>query len=771
VLKLREGNKLGNALLSNPRALASALCSAFAVALLALPAAASAETCPNEALRTGPSANLPDCRAYELVTPPYKEGALPSFGAAVVKGLGGIAGDGSRVDVVSAGDWGQPNSTNNNLEGATYELTRTASGWSEENIDLPASQFPADVAWGATPDLGETLFEARATSQPLDAMDLLIRAADGSLRDLGPFFPPSSTTEPPGIGNGAVDQTIGSFTGASEDLSHVLFTIEAPHARNPSFLWPGDTTAPESGSSERSSLYEYVAGQGGPPALVGVDSEGQIGQCGIGHHGSEVAISADGSRVFFTVNPGGCESGASGPPVKELFARTDEAETVAMSEPSSKDCLACNTSPGVLAEARFAAASADGSKVFFTTSQPLLGADTSANIYEYDFNNPAGQKLVQVTAGDWGPGGAQVQDVSQANANSTGVVKVSPDGSHVYFVAKGALSGAVNSQGQHPTEGEDNLYVFERDPQFPGGRLSFIATLSPSDLEIMEGGGCAGQACVATVTPDGRFLAFTSSKENLTPGDTSTARQVFEYDAQTSDLVRVSIGQDGFNQNGSTNTFNAEIPRNVNALYGRLAMSDDGAYVVFQSADGLTPQALNGRLEEFETEQAGVKETVSYYANNVYEYHDGNVYLISDGRDATSSEQARSSVQVDGISASGSDIFFETDSQLVPQDIDTQVDVYDARIGGGFPAPVSLLPSCSGDACQGPLSASPVLLSPGSQFQAGGNPPLVGSAPAAKPKPKAKAKAKKCRRGFARKHGKCVKNRARKAEKPAKGRR
>jgi Tol biopolymer transport system component len=720
------------------------------VAVFALPSAASAQICPNEALRTGPSANLPDCRAYEQVTPPFKEGALPSFGTGVIKGLGRIAGDGSRVDVVSAGDFGQPNSTKNNLIGASYELTRTESGWSEENIDLPASQFPADLALDATPDLGETLFEARATFQPLDAMDLLIRAADGSLRDLGPVFPPSSTTEPPGLGDGSVGYTTGSVTGASEDLSHVLFEIEGPSAGRqsaPVFLWPGDTTAPVGTShigENRFSLYEYVAGQGGPPALVSVDSEGQISQCGIGHEGSEAAISADGSRVFFTVNPGGCESGASGPPVKELFARTDESQTVAISEPSPADCSACDTSPGVLAEARFAAASADGSKVVFTTSQPLLGADASANIYEYDFDfeNPAGQKLVQVSGGAWGAGGAQVQNVSQSN--STGVVKVSPDGSHVYFVAKGALSGAVNSQEQHPTEGEDNLYVFERDAQFPGGRLSFIATLSPSDLEIMEG-GCGGQACGATVTPDGRFLAFTSSAD-LTPGDTSTARQVFEYDAQTGELARVSIGQDGFNENGNTDTFNAEIPSG-------LAMSEDGAYVVFQSADGLTPQALNGRLEEFETEQAGVKERLSYYANNVYEYHDGNVYLISDGRDATSSTQAQSSVQVDGLSASGKDIFFETADRLVPQDTDTQLDVYDARIDGGFPAPVSLLPNCSGDACQEPLSASPVLLSPGSQFQAGGNPPLAAATPTTKPK----AKPAKCKKGYVKKKGKCVK--------------
>jgi hypothetical protein len=72
---------------------------------------------------------------------------------------------------------------------------------------------------------------------------------------------------------------------------------------------------------------------------------------------------------------------------------------------------------------------------------------------------------------------------------------------------------------------------------------------------------------------------------------------------------------------------------------------------------------------------------------------------------------------LDFISPSGSDVFFQTFDQLVPGDTDPQQDTYDARTSGGFAEPPPP-PPCQADSCQGPLSGAPVLLSPGSEFQA-----------------------------------------------------
>ena len=150
--------------------------------------------------------------------------------------------------------------------------------------------------------------------------------------------------------------------------------------------------------------------------------------------------------------------------MNELFARIGEERTVAISEPSAADCVLCDTS--VPADAVFQGASADGSRVFFTTTQSLLGHDTSGNLYEYDFSAPAGRRVVRVSAGDG--------SVSEPVAEVQSVPYVSEDGSHVYFYAKGVLTSGANSTGEHALAGGENLYVYERDAEYPSGRTVFV---------------------------------------------------------------------------------------------------------------------------------------------------------------------------------------------------------------------------------------------------------------------------------------------------------
>jgi hypothetical protein len=439
-------------------------------------------------------------------------------------------------------------------------------------------------------------------------------------------------------------------------------------------------------------------------------------------------------------------------PVNELFARVDNGEpgahTVAISQPSaispappSHECktLACveNTSnTSQFRNALFVGASSDGSRVFFTGEQQLTdsASEGSGNLYLYDFASPVGERLVDVSAGDTSGGGPRVQ----------GVMALSGDGSHVYFVANGVLTGAANGEGQVARDGAENLYVFERDAAFPQGRVAFIAVLPEADQEEWVSLGRP-----ANVTPDGRFLVFTSSGA-LTPDVTRSdgAQQVFRYDAQTGGLVRISIGEHGFNDDGNGGAGNAQIvlPEKIweGAGVARTdpTMSHDGAFVFFMSPVALTPGALD-------SVPIAATERGPAYAENVYEYHEGQVYLISDGRDTSTifgeaceaevGPPQSSSVCLLGVDGTGANVFFTTADPLVPQDTDTQLDVYDARVcTSGEPCIAASAPAaagCVGEGCHGVPGGAPSLAGAGSAvFSGAGNlaPPV--SQPAGRPR-------------------------------------
>jgi hypothetical protein len=123
----------------------------------------------------------------------------------------------------------------------------------------------------------------------------------------------------------------------------------------------------------------------------------------------------------------------------------------------------------------------------------------------------------------------------------------------------------------------------------------------------------------------------------------------------------------------------------------------------------------------------------------VYVWHNGEVHLISEGTNPQGVENKEegkvtnsfsSSSAPAAMSASGSDIFFSTGSPLVGQDTDVLRDIYDARVGGGFPAPAAE-PSCSRGACQKESSLPSFGSATSSSFAAEGNltAPAISVAP------------------------------------------
>jgi hypothetical protein len=226
-------------------------------------------------------------------------------------------------------------------------------------------------------------------------------------------------------------------------------------------------------------------------------------------------------------------------------------------------------------------------------------------------------------------------------------------------------------------------------------------------------------------------LLFASATPGLTPDQQGTVEQLFEYDAVTGELVRLTKGEDGYNDNGNGVTvgLNPETIAEVAERLGRstdfkaetnqLNVSRDGKTVVFRTEGRLSPYAASGEK-----------------CFSVYEFHasgslsTGEVHLLSGGRDtSTIPGNGCGNLLYPGglMDASGDNVLFSTTESLVPGDTDGgQRDLYDARVGGGFALPRGAL--CSGEGCGAAASGGgvPGFVGEGSAVQAS-EAPLVAA--------------------------------------------
>jgi hypothetical protein len=124
------------------------------------PAASPPSACSNDALRTGRSRLLPDCRAYELVTPPDTNGLTPNR-----LGLAGLptvpvslAGD--KASFTIAGGLIPGGDGTGSLKGDPYIATRGPGGWSTENAGGSGPEATTIIDGGRSTDLSHSLWWA-----------------------------------------------------------------------------------------------------------------------------------------------------------------------------------------------------------------------------------------------------------------------------------------------------------------------------------------------------------------------------------------------------------------------------------------------------------------------------------------------------------------------------------------------------------------------------------------------------------------------------------
>jgi Tol biopolymer transport system component len=319
--------------------------------------------------------------------------------------------------------------------------------------------------------------------------------------------------------------------------------------------------------------------------------------------------------------------------------------------------------------------SADGRYVAFTSfASNLVSGDTNdtGDIFVHD------RQSGQTTRVSVASNGTQANDES-------GRASISADGRYVAFwsAASNLVSGDTNGAWD----------IFVRDRQ--SSQTTRVSVASNGT----QGNSTSARA---SISADGRYVAFWSYASNLVSGDTNGAWDIFVRDRQSSQTARVSVASDGTQGNSGS---------------GYPSISADGRYVAFSSsASNLVSGDTNGCGDTFVHDRQSSQTTrvsvdsngtqgngspdyapsisadgrfvaFSSYAKNLVS-GDTNFYLDVFVRDRQSSQTTRVSVASDGtqgnansyepfISADGRYVAFCSDaSNLVSGDTNGYVDVF-----------------------------------------------------------------------------------------------
>jgi len=722
------------------------------------------------------SALLPDGRGWEMVTPPNKHGAaiqpLTENGG-LIQASAHCDPESCSFASVAPAPLGPESQGSRSTQVSQLLSARGPAGWSTTDITTPHQEiseirvgFPSEYTFFSE-DLSSGLVEPEGIT-PLSSQTTertpYRREADGTFVPLvtasnvlagvkfgGEEFPSGSGTRIHGV----------EFRAASPDAAHVV--LSSPQILTETGFRPGFEINPDP-EQRISNLYELSGGQF---TLLSVLPDGEAAleaavHAGVGSNNINMrgAVSADGSRVFFEASKEGN---------RHLYLRANALAPQSASGACDEPGRACTIQldlpqggPGGPGAVTFQAASADGSRVFFTDDSRLTPNSTAApnqpDLYMCQIEASGGELSCALTDLSVDP------NVGEAG-NVQGIVSaVDVSGAHVYFAADGVLTTEPDSHGevarpgncQSAGEADCNLYLYDTETE----EVSLVAVLSSHDDPVWAGRTnlLVLVNLTARSSPDGRFFTFMSTR-SLTGYDNRDARsgardaEVYLYDSTTGHLSCASCNPTGARPHGVFDPpreflphlrvdqpsswrerwLAASIPgwtsQSLEIALRQPRYLDDSGRLFFNSADALVPADTNGVMDVYEFEPPNVGSCTD--ASATYSPTSGGcVSLISSG---TSEEE---SAFLDA-SESGDDVFFLTVSRVAPKDVDSAFDVYDASVGGGEPEQVNP-PECAGDACQQP-AVPPNDATPGSlTFNGAGN--VV-----------------ECPKGKVKQNGKCVK--------------
>ena len=719
-------------------------------------------SCPNENVRQQTKTNyLPDCRAYELVSPENAAGTQLYPGGPNT----GYSASPSRFTFVGLYS-SIPNSGGDPIDGAgdLYVATRTDSGWVTRYVGLPSNEVAVDggapmgppvsagvvgVGGGGTESPG-TANESNGNSYEPDkiqnnvltdpSMDTFVDWDDGTVGLVEVFgasnapyvwnadgsfiarWPTNLATVPAGRylnGEGQEVQTpggihafdcptIGSVTNvcpgdvtASSDLKHFVFASEW----NP-FAPGGQVSAPgsvyDNDTAAETVKVVSVLQNGEPIPAEATDESGDPLQI--------PAVSSDGSHILMAAGgTGPCGAAQCAVPP---CAYSGPAPRCQM-QPSHlymrvDDSVTYDVSAGH--DVTYEGSTPNGSKVYFASEEHLTGEDLDhegPSLYMWSEQGvKENHPLTLISKGDNAGNPGEPGNTGACSVSFVAKCGIVTYSDQSFCTQRGGAGGNCRSDNSIASENGD-IYFFSPE-QLDGSRgipnqenLYDYRNGAVQYVTTLTGGPvCSGGAC--SDTPVARM--------EVTPNDSRMA------------FVTNSVVTQ-YNNAGHTEMYTYEpstrkllcvscIPSGLPPTSDILA-SEDG---LFMTNDGRTFFSTSDSLVHGDTNEG----------EDVYEFVDGRPQLITPGTGDSAIEgggSVESPSGLVGVSANGTDVYFSTRDTLVSGDHNGNfLKFYDARSGGGFSAPPPP-PSCAAaDECHGPGAEPPTALKNGTgAFSPGGN--------------------------------------------------
>jgi hypothetical protein len=654
--------------------------------------------CPNSQLRQETrSSLLPDCRAYELVTPSFAQGAVifPLNGPNT-----GLATNPAKLAYGAAfgvfpPDTGEPINSIADL----YVSTRTPTGWYQKYIGRPASEtglmggppenYIGSILQGQLPSKNQ---RGTAVSPKMDrAIDYDLGYPSGNYGQLGE---PSNAPYVWDTGTGNLverwptnlDQIEGGkdFVGipkVSADFTHFVFSSNVVFA-------PGGIPSEQKieccfGNppevQPKASIYDNDLTTGEVKLASTTDENPPQA-----FEGYIYDVSEDGSHILMNKNPNMRRDIFLGEITRfevegPLYLRADGERTYEIAAGHS---------------IYYVGSTADGETVYVTSKEQLTSEDTDTSNDLYAWRE-SDEELHLISIGTEGNAGntdecsaswtekcgVRIIDFKQYSGfgngdggNGISDNFIAPDSGDIYFESPEQLTG--------PRGDPDavNLYVFRK------GELRYVTTMDPKPLCT-----ASNEATICSLTPvarmqvtrDGKHMALITNS-HLTAYDNGERGEMYLYNPETGRIACASCRTDGEPPVGET----------LGSQNGRFITEDGRAF--FVSDDALAPRDTD-KVED------------------VYEYTQGKPWLITTGigtgfKGFGGFTGGQTKPGLVSVSRDGTDVYFATMDTLVTQDHNGRViKIYDARTAGGFAAETTSAKCAAADECHGPSSERPAL--------------------------------------------------------------